>query len=129
MSQKKVDAYKESKKNRKEEVQKEKRAKKIRAIVGWAILVAVIAGLIVGLVFTFKNCTTQTDDGYTVTEQVIVDLVDIEGTGTESESEEPTEDEESEEETEDETEEASEEATEEASEEETEAESEESKAE
>ena len=93
MSQKKVDAYKESKKSRKEEVQKEKRTKKIRAIIGWVILVLIIGGLITGIVFTVKNCVTESGDGYTVTEQVIEDLVDIEGTGTEEESEEETEEE------------------------------------
>ncbi len=93
MSQKKVDAYKESKKSRKEEVQKEKRTKKVRAVIGWIILVLVVGGLITGIVFTVKNCVSETGDGYTVTEQVIEDLVDIEGTGTEEESEEETEEE------------------------------------
>ncbi|MBR4768512.1 MAG: hypothetical protein IK088_06005 [Lachnospiraceae bacterium] len=86
MSQKKVDQYKESKKTRKEDVKKQKTAKKINAVIGWVILILVIAALVVGLIFTFKNCQPETGDGYTVTEQVISDIADIEGTSSEEET-------------------------------------------
>lgn len=86
MSQKKVDQYKESKKTRKEDAKKEKNVKKFRAVLGWVILVLILAALAVGLIFTFKNCQTETGDGYTVTAQVISDIADIEGTATEPET-------------------------------------------
>ena len=90
MSQKKVDKYKESKKNRKEIAKKEKNAKKLRALIGWIVLGLILAGIAVALVFTFKNCNTaEEDDGYTGTALVIQDLVDVDGTA-ETEAEETT---------------------------------------
>ena len=92
MSQKKVDAYKESKKTRKQDAQKEKRSKLIGRIVGWCLVVIAVAGLAVGLFFTFRNMeTTSDDDAYVATNQVISDLADMEEKNTTEAPEESAE--------------------------------------
>ena len=55
MSQKKVDAYKKAKVNRKADAKKEKRNKKLGKVLFIAIIVAVILGIGVALFFTFKD--------------------------------------------------------------------------
>ena len=64
MSQKKVDEYKENKKNRKEIIAKEKRTAKIRQIVGYVLAGIVVVGLVAGIGVTIYNSigdTTETD--------------------------------------------------------------------
>ena len=55
MSQKKVDAYKEAKKTRKEDLAKEKKQKQLRRVLGWIVLVVLVAALGVGLYITIRN--------------------------------------------------------------------------
>lgn len=113
MSQKKVDAYKESKKNRKAEVAKEKRQKKLGKVLFIVILVAAIIGLGVALFFTFRNTFSNVDDAFKATDYLLPDYANIESTATEEEeSTEPTTEEATEEETDEETEPETEEETE-----------------
>ena len=65
MSQKKVDAYKEAKKTRKEDLAKEKKKKQLNRIIGWVVLVLVVAALGVGLYITIKNMKDKTAEDNT----------------------------------------------------------------
>ena len=92
MSQKKVDAYKEEKKNRKANTIKEKKLKKVRSAALWAVLVAVIIGLGVALFFTIKGASgEETSDPFMPTEFILQDIGDVQGTSTEAPTEAPTE--------------------------------------
>ncbi|MBO4412374.1 MAG: hypothetical protein J5794_09360 [Lachnospiraceae bacterium] len=94
MSQKKVDAYKAEKKNRKANAIKEKKQKKFRSILVWVILGAVIAGLVVALVFTFRGAATTATDPFQASQFLLQDYGDVQGTyvePTEAPTEAPTE--------------------------------------
>ena len=89
MSQEKVDQYKESKKNRKEEVAKKKKQEKLRKLTGWILLGVLVVGLIVGIVLTVVNAqkakTESQDDVYNESSFILEDHADIQGTATEAE--------------------------------------------
>ena len=84
MSQEKVDKYKESKKNRKEEVAKQKKIMKRRKLTGWIILAVVVVGLVAGLVITIVNNekakTESQDEMYNESAFLLEDYANIEGT-------------------------------------------------
>ncbi len=85
MSQKKVDAYKEAKKNRKEEVAKDRAKKKLNKGIGIAVIVVVIAAPAVGIFFTIKNSAGESNSGFGVDTIRLKDYSDLEGLGTETE--------------------------------------------
>ena len=83
MSQKKVDAYKEAKKTRKEDLAKEKKKKQLNRIIGWVVLVLVVAALGVGLYITIKNMkdnSAEDNTAYQATSYILDDYANIAGT-------------------------------------------------
>ncbi|MBP5224946.1 MAG: hypothetical protein J6Z38_05125 [Lachnospiraceae bacterium] len=93
MSQKKVDAYKEAKKTRKEDLAKEKKAKQLRRIIGWVVLALAVVALGIGLYITVKNIrekTAEDNSAYQVSDYELEDYANIAGT-TEAPTEAPTE--------------------------------------
>ena len=87
MSQQKVDKYKEFKKNRKEELEKERKAKKRNALIWKIVGLVCAAGLVVALAVTGINAYSnwkQAQPIYTRDELIIGDIAGI------SETEEET---------------------------------------
>ena len=70
MSQKKVDAYKEYKKNRKEILAKEKRAKQRNKVLAIIATLAILGGVGYGVAYTYK---TETAPDITFAELVAPD--------------------------------------------------------
>lgn len=92
MSKEKMDAYKEAKKNRKANIEKEKKAQKFDKVFWRVVLGVVAAGLIALLTISLINVFRDTTDysGYTETEYILLDENNIQGTA-ESEDEETSE--------------------------------------
>jgi hypothetical protein len=85
MSQKKMDAYKEAKKNRKENIAKEKRQKKAQKILWTVIPIVLAAAVLAAIVITVINVVkaSQPDySAYTQTGLVIDDDSNMKGTTT-----------------------------------------------
>ena len=85
MSQQKMDAYKEAKKNRKETIAKEKRQKKVQKILWTIIPIVLAAAILVAIVITVINIVkaSQPDySAYTETGLVIDDDSNMKGTTT-----------------------------------------------
>ena len=85
MSQKKMDAYKEAKKNRKETIAKEKRQKKAQKILWTVIPIVLAAAVLAAIVITVINVVkaNQPDySAYTQTNLVIDDDTNMKGTTT-----------------------------------------------
>jgi len=76
MSKVKVDAYREQKKHRKENLAKERAQKKMRKIVGWVVMLVIVVGILAGIGVTgwnqYKAYKASIPD-YTTTEQVVND--------------------------------------------------------
>lgn len=80
MSKEKVDAYKARKANRKEEIAKAKAKQKRDKVIGTALAVAVVAGLVFALGLTGWNEYQSYLDSrpdYTRTEMVVSDMTNI----------------------------------------------------
>ncbi|MBO7364830.1 MAG: hypothetical protein J6Z23_04115 [Lachnospiraceae bacterium] len=79
MSQEKVNAYKASKKTRKEDLAKAKKVQLIQKIVGWVVLALVAAALVYGIVISIANGNQRavTTSEYFV--QTTLDIPDIAG--------------------------------------------------
>ena len=80
MSQKKVDEYKELKKNRRELVAKEKKEKAIKRVIGWVIAALVVCGLLAGIVITIVNAVNankKAEESYYLTENALLDYVEM----------------------------------------------------
>ena len=80
MSQAKVDKYKEFKKNRKEELEKEKRLKQRNAMIGKIVAIVLAAGLLVALGITAYNAIRsriQARPDYNREELVLQDVAGI----------------------------------------------------
>ena len=92
MSQEKVDKYKEYKKNRKEIIEKEQKAKKRSKLIGTVIGAAVGIGLAAALVFTGVNTIKAKKearpiydrDGYVLSD--VAGILETEAESTEAES-------------------------------------------
>ncbi|MBR3436943.1 MAG: hypothetical protein IKG97_04230 [Lachnospiraceae bacterium] len=85
MSQQKMDAYKEAKKNRKEIIAKEKRQKKAQKILWTVIPIILAAAVLVAVAITIVNVikASQPDNSaYTQTELIIDDDSSMKGTTT-----------------------------------------------
>ena len=85
MSQKKMEAYKEAKKNRKETIAKEKRQKKAQKILWTVIPIVLAAAALVAIVITVINIVkaNQPDySAYTDTAFIIDDDSSMKGTST-----------------------------------------------
>ena len=95
MSQEKVDRYKEYKKNRKENLEKEKKATKRRQLI-WKIVGCVVAlALVVALGITIYNAVStriQARPDYDRTEFIVADVAGIYATEAETEAETTTAD-------------------------------------
>ncbi len=94
MSQEKVDQYKQSKKNRKEEIAKQKRNAKMRQIAVWVVIGLLLAGLVFGIVITIVNQRKKQAadesaqaDMYQESNFLLQDFADIQGNETEAETE------------------------------------------
>ncbi len=91
MSQEKVDQYKESKKNRKEEVAKKKKMAKLRRLIAWAVIALIVVGLAVGITITVVNQQKANAESqaelYNEGAMLLEDYADIQGTATEAETE------------------------------------------
>ncbi len=83
MSQQKVDRYREEKKNRKVQIAKEKKRKKISRAAGIGLISAAALALIAGIVITFVNINLKKKADiasyYTTSDFVLADLVNIQG--------------------------------------------------
>ena len=87
MSQQKVDKYKEFKKNRKEELEKERKSKKRSELIWKIIGLVLAAGLVVALAITGINAYSnwkQAQPIYTREELVIGDIAGISETEAET---------------------------------------------
>lgn len=87
MSQQKVDKYKEFKKNRKEELEKERKSKKRSELIWKIIGLVLAAGLVVALAITGWNAYSnwkQAQPIYTREELVIGDIAGISETEAET---------------------------------------------
>ena len=87
MSQQKVDKYKEFKKNRKEELEKERRSKKRNALIWKIVGLVAAAGLVVALAITGWNAYSnwkQAQPIYTREELIIGDIAGISETEAET---------------------------------------------
>lgn len=85
MSQKKMEAYKEAKKNRKETIAKEKRQKQAQKILWTVIPIVLAAAVLAAIVITVINVVkaNQPDySAYTQTNLVIDDDSNMKGTTT-----------------------------------------------
>ena len=85
MSQKKMEAYKEAKKNRKENIAKEKRQNKAQKILWTVIPIVLAAAVLAAIVITVINVVkaNQPDySAYTQTNLVIDDDSNMKGTTT-----------------------------------------------
>ncbi len=86
MSVEKVNQYKESKKNRKQEIEKQKKKAATSRIVTWVVIIAVLVALAVGLVITVVNqvkASASTDtQPYAYSSYELMDYADIEGTAS-----------------------------------------------
>lgn len=80
MSQKKVDSYKEHKKNRKEEAKKAIQKKKMWQMIGALIVVVVVAALVAGIAVTIVNATKKDKTNNYITYFAQPDYADIQGT-------------------------------------------------
>lgn len=90
MSQQKVDKYKEFKKNRKEELEKERKAKKRSALIWKIVGLVCAAGLVVALAITGINAYSnwkQAQPIYTRDELIIGDIAGISETEEETTAE------------------------------------------
>ena len=95
MSQAKVDKYKEFKKNRKEELEKERKAKKRTTLIWKSVGLVLAAGLVVALAVTGWNAYDnwkQAQPIYTRDELIIGDIAGIAETEEETTPEAETED-------------------------------------
>ena len=98
MSQKKVDEYKESKKNRKEEIAKQKRNELLRRWVARAVIAVLLIGIVVGIVVTIRNKYKEkaaeesaAADMYQESAFLLQDFADIQGSETASAEESASE--------------------------------------
>ena len=85
MSQEKVDRYKEAKKTRKQDMQKQKKRNKMITIITRTVLVLIVAALLFGIGLTVKN-QIQAKQGSNPYEETGFDLNDyanIQGTAEE----------------------------------------------
>jgi len=83
MSQLKVDAYKETKKTRKQDVAKQKKAKAFERVLGTVIAIVVAAALLVGVGITVYNLidgSLHNTSGLTATSYILDDLSGIQPT-------------------------------------------------
>ena len=80
MSQKKGDEYKEQKKNRREQVAKEKKEKAIKRVIGWVVAGLAVCGLLVGIIVTIVNAINANkteEESYYLTENALLDYAEI----------------------------------------------------
>ena len=88
MSQKKVEEYKEEKRNRKEEIAKQKKLAARRKMLGWLAAVLVILCLVAGIVITILNKSKEQNqaelDTYTADEFILDDYANINGNADEA---------------------------------------------
>ena len=85
MSQKKMEAYKEAKKNRKEIIAKEKREKKLQKILWTLIPIVLAAAALAAIAITVVNIVRENQPDYSVftqTAAVIDDDSNMNGTTT-----------------------------------------------
>lgn len=85
MSVEKVNQYKESKKNRKQEIEKQKKKAAVDRIVTWIVVVVVIAALVAGIAITVVNQVKKATAAkeampYTYSAYELMDYADLEGT-------------------------------------------------
>ena len=78
MSQKKVDQYKETKKNRKEVLAREKKQKKMKQILAFTIAAVLVVALAVGVILTFSGLAKKEDQSvYQATGYVLPDIAGV----------------------------------------------------
>ena len=75
MSQKKMDAYKNAKKNKKQIEKKQKRNKILAWIGGIIVVAALIAGTVFLVQYTKENASTATTDTSDATAQDVADIL------------------------------------------------------
>lgn len=85
MSVEKVNQYKEHKKNRKQEIEQQKKKDALNRVLAWIVAVVVIAALVVGIAVTVVNqvkkaSASKEDMSYTYSSYELMDYADIEGT-------------------------------------------------
>ena len=80
MSQAKVDKYKEYKKNRKEELEKERKAKQRASLIGRIVAIVIAAGLLIALGITAYNAIRsgiQARPDYNREEMILEDVAGV----------------------------------------------------